>query len=109
MIYSFNATNFNKVEPKLVLETTYSKEIRISMESGSIMKEHKAPGAIMVQVLKGYIEFEALGKIYDMKEFDLISLDADIPHSLKAKEDSIIRLSLFKNDSFDRVKTVEIG
>nr|WP_240944813.1 hypothetical protein [Campylobacter fetus] len=41
-----------------------------------------------------------------LDEFDLITLDANIPHSLEALSDSIIRLSLAKSDSESRVFNV---
>ena len=38
---------------KLILETSFSKEIRILFKKGQIIKEHKAPFPIIVHVLKG--------------------------------------------------------
>ncbi|NLY03472.1 MAG: cupin domain-containing protein [Campylobacter sp.] len=108
-VYSFDVECFDSVKPKIVFESEFTKEICISMQKNSVMKEHKAPAAIIVQVLKGQIDFEVEGKSYDMKEFDAITLEANKPHSLTAKENSIVRLSLSKKDSFSRVKTVEIG
>lgn len=93
-----------KIEPKAENEST--KEIQITMAKDSIMKEHKAPFSIFVQVLSGNIEFEVQEQKFDMQTLDMIGLDANVPHSLKAKQDSIIRLSLAKNDSVSRVSAV---
>ncbi|EDO9794125.1 cupin domain-containing protein [Campylobacter fetus] len=102
----FNTTSFDGVKAIKLVETNFSKEIRISMQSGSIMAEHKAPSTIIVQVLKGSIMFYVNEKESRLDEFDLITLDANIPHSLEALSDSIIRLSLAKSDSESRVFNV---
>lgn len=102
----FNFNIFDGVKTAMLCESEFSKEIRITMAKDSIMKEHRAPNAIIVQVLRGAIEFEMSGKIVVMSKFDMITLPALIPHSLKALEDSIIRLSLSKSDSHIRVSEV---
>ncbi len=89
-----------------LIETDTSKEIRIVMPKDEIMKEHKAPGAIVVQILKGHIWFEVEGERYEFKSGDMLSLDAQVPHSLGGLEDSIIRLTLSKIDSVNRVLKV---
>lgn len=99
----FNFNIFDGVKTAMLCESEFSKEIRITMAKDAVMKEHMAPNAIIVQVLRGGIEFEMSGKILVMNEFDMITLPAFIPHSLKALENSIIRLSLSKSDSHTRV------
>ncbi len=86
-----------------LLETESSKEIRIVMPKDAIMKEHKAPGAIVVQVLQGHIWFEVKGKKNEFKSGDMLALDAKVPHSLGGLENSIIRLTLSKIDDVKRV------
>lgn len=89
-----------------LLKTNYSKEIRILMQENAIMKEHIAPNDIIIQVLQGEIELSYNDKTQTFKEFDMISLAAKVPHSLKANKKTMIRLSLFAQDSIDRVKQV---
>lgn len=84
-------------------ETSEIKEIRISLEKDTTMKEHKAPGAIMVQILQGKVDFGVNGKTISLDELDMVALDANVMHSLKALENSIVRLSLSKNDNISRV------
>ncbi len=96
----------NEVNIKMMCESSASKEIRIIMPKDTIMKEHKAPNDIIVQILKGKIWFEVEGEKHTFCDGDMLSLDALIPHSLGGLEDSIIRLSLSKNDSIQRVAGV---
>lgn len=99
----FNFDIFEGVKSAMLCESEFSKEIRITMAKDSIMKEHNAPSAIIVQILRGEIEFEMSGDIVVMSELDMITLPAFVPHSLKALKDSIIRLSLSKLDTHSRV------
>ncbi|WP_169776979.1 cupin domain-containing protein [Campylobacter mucosalis] len=94
---------FDGVSVFKIFESKSTKEIRINLQSGSAMKEHQAPGAIMVQVLRGEIDFGVNGEVIKLNELDMITLEANVPHSLLASKDSIVRLSLSKNDDVSRV------
>ncbi|PID68401.1 MAG: cupin [Flavobacteriia bacterium] len=100
---TFNPT---KVTTKLILETDTSKEVRIMMASGLEMKKHQTSYPITVHLLKGRISFGVNDEKLQLKEGDIIALDADIPHSLSALEDSVVRLTLSKNDPIQRVEKV---
>lgn len=102
-VLNWNVDKFDGVQANKMHEMGGTKEIRISMQSGAEMKEHSAPGDIMVQVLSGEIEFSVEAQVFNLKSLDMITLKANVPHSLKALKDSIIRLSLSKNDNVSRV------
>ena len=107
-IESFNddVVYSDKISTKVILETSFSKEIRIVFKSGQIMKEHKAPFPIIVHVLEGTIDFGVLGEIKKLQKGAIITLEENIPHDLTALEDSIVRLSLSKLDNASRVEKV---
>ena len=46
------------------------------------------------------------GKIHDLKKGAILTLEGNVPHDLTAKADSIVRLTLSKQDTADRVKDV---
>ena len=105
-IISFNQDvqfNEDKVATKVILESSFTKEIRILMKESQIMKEHKAPFPITVHVLKGSIDFGVQEEIHILNEGDIIALDGNVPHDLKANSDSIIRLTLSKLDRVERL------
>ncbi|WP_372919681.1 cupin domain-containing protein [Salegentibacter sp.] len=102
---------YNESKPvvEILLDTDSSKEIRILMKKGQVMKEHKTSYPIMVEIFEGKISFGVNGDTHQLEKGDLLSLKAGIPHDLKAEEDSTIRLSLSKADSVERVKEVAKG
>ncbi|WP_120944730.1 cupin domain-containing protein [Helicobacter labacensis] len=91
--------NFNSLHLQVLLETPSSKEIRICMPEGQEMREHQAPGQIVVRVLKGRIWFEVGGTRHTLEMGDCIALDANTPHSLGGLEDSVLNLSLHKTSA----------
>lgn len=104
-----NFSDLNEVSINVKTENLSTKEIQILMPQDSVMKEHKAPFNIIVQVLKGEIEFSVNNKIITLNSLDSISLESNVPHSLKALKNSIIRLSINKKDSVVRINAVLKG
>lgn len=96
----------DKVTTKLILETSSTKEIRILLREGLVMKEHKAPFPIIVHVLEGSIDFGVEGKKNRMEKGAIISLKKNVTHDLSANKNSIIRLTLCKSDNIERVEEV---
>lgn len=99
---------FNETKPaiKVLLESDYSKEIRIAFNKGQLMKAHKTGFPITVEIFEGALNFGVDGKVLQLKKGDLISLPANEVHDLEATEKSIVRLTLSKKDTIDRVKKV---
>jgi rmlC-like cupin family protein len=105
-IYQDLEFNENKPAIKAILETDFTKEIRILMRENQEMKEHQTPFPIVVELLEGEIIFGVEGLNYEVKKGDLLTLSGGIPHNLIAKKESIIRLTLSKLDSSKRVEGV---
>ena len=98
--------NENRIVTEVLLESSFSKEIRILLKKGQIMKEHKAPFPIIVHLLNGEIDFGVQGNTQYLKTGDIITLDANVPHDLSALKDSVVRLTLSKMDNAERVEKV---
>lgn len=98
--------NDSKPVISVLFETDFTKEIRIAMKKGTVMKEHKTSYPIVVQIIEGNIDFGVQQKTNNLNKGSIIALEEGIPHDLKANENSIIRLTLTKNDTTQRVEKV---
>ena len=96
----------NKPVITALLDTDTSKEVRVVMKAGQEMKEHKTKFPITVEMFEGTLDFGVLGDVLHLVKGDILSLDANIPHDLLATSDSIVRLTLSKLDTVNRVKDV---
>ncbi len=108
-IESFNENvvyDDNKVVTKVLLESSFSKEIRILLKAGQSMKEHKTPYSIVVHLLEGELDFGVNNFINHLNKGDIISLAGNVPHNLIAKTNCIVRLTLSKYDKAERVEEV---
>jgi len=91
---------------KVLMETDFSKEIRIVFKEGQEMKEHKTAFPITVEMVAGDLKFGVNGKDLALTKGDLIALEGNVPHDLQAKTNCIVRLTLTKSDDVNRVKNV---
>ena len=98
--------NEDKVTITPLMETEISKEIRIVFKKDQIMKEHKTGYPISVEIFDGEIDFGVEGETHTLVKGDIVVLDANVKHDLKANSDSIVRLTLSKKDTVNRVKGV---
>ena len=98
--------NEDKPAIKVMLETSATKEIRIAMRKGQNIKEHKTPFPIVVEIVSGKLNFGVEGKTHTFTPGQMIGLEANVPHDLTAQEESVVRLSLSKFDSVERVQQV---
>lgn len=95
-----------KVLISVMFDDEIRKEIRIVFSKNQIMKDHKTKFPIIVELVEGSIDFGIEEQVYTLKKGDIIALEGNIMHNLKANENSIVRLSLSKNDNTNRVKGV---
>ncbi len=106
-----NNLSYNNDKPAIsvLFETDSTKEIRIAMKKGQFMKEHKTSFPIVVEIFEGAIDFGVNGELHQLVKGDLVALEASVPHDLNATTDSIVRLTLSKQDAVERVRSVEAG
>ncbi len=101
--------NDKRIVTSVVIESSFTKEIRILLKEGQTMKEHKTPFPILVHVLEGAIDFGVEGTIHSLKKGEIVTLEGGVKHDLFAKEDSMVRLTLSKLDKIKRVEAVVQG
>ena len=63
-----NEMNGKPITITKVLETPFSKEIRICIAEGHTMKEHQAPYDIVIMIVKGNIDFAVNGDMHKLKK-----------------------------------------
>ena len=105
-LYTALAFDKNKPLVALILETPMTKELRICLSEGVMMKDHKSPFPIVIHVQEGTMELGVEGDSFAMVKGDLINLEGGVMHNLKALENTIVRLSILKEDKLERVEQV---
>lgn len=68
------------------------------------MEEHQTPFPIVVEVFEGSIAFGVQGNIQTLQRGDLVTLGGNIPHALKAIQESVVRLSINKTNAAEQVQ-----
>ncbi len=103
-----NNIEYNEDKPSVnvLLETENTKEIRIAFRKGQAMKNHQTPFPIIVEIFEGKIDFGVRGITHQLQKGDLVALEGNVQHNLSAKADSIVRLTLSKQDKAKRVRDV---
>lgn len=94
------------VKTKVLLETKFSKEIRIIHSKELSMKEHKAPYPIIIHLLQGSIMLGIEGVHHQLSAGDMVSIEGGVAHDLYANENAVIRLTLSKQDKVERGQDV---
>jgi len=98
--------NARKPAISVLLETPTSKEIRIVFAADQYMKEHQTPHPITIELVEGTLDFGVEGKVHNLVKGDILCLDGGVPHDLQAKSKCIVRLTLSRADSLQRVENV---
>ncbi len=98
--------NEDRVAISVLFETETTKEIRILFKKGQLMKKHQTKFPITVEIVEGEIDFGVDDETNNLLKGAIVSLKGSVPHDLLAQKDSIVRLTLSKLDSVDRVKDV---
>lgn len=77
-----------------LLKTNTLEVVRLVMQAGKEIAEHRAPGEITVQCLEGKVAFTALGKTQELSAGQMLFLGAGDPHALRCIEDASILLTI---------------
>ncbi len=90
----------------VLFETATTKEIRIVFKKDQSMKKHQTAYPITVEMVDGELNFGVEDETHHLVKGDIVSLAGGVPHDLQSISDAIVRLTLSKSDSIQRVKDV---
>lgn len=105
--------NLNKIIKQIKSETTWAESDRntvtlfksetmrivlIGLHKNAALKPHKANGVISVQVLEGQIEFTVEPQSTQLEKGQMITLQENITHSVRAAVESFFLLTLAMNN-----------
>jgi quercetin dioxygenase-like cupin family protein len=68
--------------------------VMMAIEGGGALQEHKAAGPVVVRVFRGHAVVSVAGQTFDLREGELVMLEAGIPHDLRAEEQSVVLLTI---------------
>ena len=77
-----------------LLKTDQVEVIRLVMDAGKVLAEHKARGEIIAHCLEGKLAFTALGQTHELTAGQLLYLSAGEPHSVQCLEDASCLLTI---------------
>jgi quercetin dioxygenase-like cupin family protein len=79
---------------KIIVKTDQIQLARLVMPKGKEFLNHKISDPLVIQCIKGQIEFTAMGVTQEFRPGQLLYLMAEEPHSLKGIEDAVILLTI---------------
>jgi quercetin dioxygenase-like cupin family protein len=77
-----------------LLKAEQLEVVRIVLHAGKTLREHSAPGEITVQCLEGEVEFGTTDAVHLLRAGDFIHLRRGEPHSLAARSDASLLLTI---------------
>jgi quercetin dioxygenase-like cupin family protein len=77
-----------------VLNSPQVRVIVLAFPAGHVLKQHAAPFTLLMQALDGHLLVTSAGRELDLRPGGLIRMDAALPHSVEAYEDSRLMLTL---------------
>ncbi len=64
------------------------------MKAGQELRQHHADGTVLIQLLQGRVRSSMLDQILELSPGQLLVLDPNLPHNLRALEDSVVLLTI---------------
>lgn len=81
-----------------LVRTDAMEVIRIVIPKGKAINEHHVGGEIQIQCLKGQVKFNFEDNTRTLTTDDWLFLGKKVSHSLQAKEDTVILLTILFSD-----------
>ncbi|WP_417848481.1 cupin domain-containing protein [Thalassoglobus sp.] len=86
--------NLQKASTKALVKTGTLEVIRMVLPAGKVLKDHSAPGEILVQCIEGKFAFTSMGETKHLEAGEMLYLSTAEEHSVEAIEDSSFLLTI---------------
>ena len=73
-------------------------KVLFAFEAGGELTDHSAHGLVMIHVLEGRMMVQADGHDHELGVGQLLSLNPEVPHDVRAPEDSAMLLTVHMED-----------
>ncbi|MDJ0337371.1 cupin domain-containing protein [Cryobacterium sp. PH31-O1] len=77
-----------------VLSAPGVRVVVLTFEAGHVLKEHQAPKDLLMQALAGRLRITADSKVHELAPGALLRLEAGLPHTVEALEESRLMLTM---------------
>lgn len=85
---------------QVLADTRYARVVLFAFKAGQQLKEHRTSSPIVVQVVRGNVVFTAAGKCVEMRDGMLVTVEAQVRHSLVAETDALVLVTMTPSPSF---------
>lgn len=68
--------------------------VLFAFDAGGRLPEHKAPGQVVIQCLRGSITVDAAGTRHALGDRMMVVLESNVPHAVEAQEESEMLLTV---------------
>lgn len=85
---------------RVLADTGAARVVLFTFRKGQTLKEHNTSSQILVQVVRGRITFSAAGAHADARAGTLFSLEARVPHSIVARTDAVVLVTMTPSPSY---------
>lgn len=79
---------------KILVKYPDFRILLIALRPGAHMAEHKTIGSVSVQTVSGHVLVRAKGKVFDLPEGQLLSLEREMLHDVEALTESAIIVTI---------------
>jgi quercetin dioxygenase-like cupin family protein len=79
---------------KILVKYPDFRILLVALHRGTHVAEHRAPGAISVQTISGPVLIRAAGRVFDLPEGQMLTLEREIPHDLEALAESAVLVTI---------------
>jgi len=79
---------------KILVKYPNLRIVLIGLRPGTHVAEHHAAGPVSIQVLTGHVLTRAGGKAFELREGQLLSLEAQVPHDVEALAESAVLVTI---------------